>query len=51
MGGGRATAVFAHAESVALEQTRGRPMMAGLEGGSATGSATELQTAPFIRGT
>ena len=50
-GGGPPTVEFTPAESVALDQNRGRPMMKGSEGGSATGSATELQTAPFIRGT
>ena len=46
--GGPTTGEFTPAESVALDQNRGRPMMEGLQGVSATGSATALQTVPFL---
>ena len=51
MGDGPPTPDFTPAEELALDLNQGRPVMEGIQGGTATDSVPPTETALFIQGT
>ncbi|XP_051968774.1 pro-neuregulin-3, membrane-bound isoform-like isoform X3 [Xyrauchen texanus] len=50
-GGGPPSPEFTPAEELALDINKGRPVLEGIQGGTATDSVPPMETSPFIHGT